>query len=26
MGGRLAFDTGPTEGTNFHFSLELPLA
>jgi signal transduction histidine kinase len=26
MGGRLAFDTGPTEGTNFYFTLELPPA
>jgi signal transduction histidine kinase len=26
MGGRLAFDTGPTEGTNFYFSVEMPPA
>jgi signal transduction histidine kinase len=26
MGGRLAFDTSPTEGTRFHFTLDLPQA
>ena len=26
MGGRLAFDTSPTEGTNFYFAIDLPPA